>query len=134
MDSKNLQRFETSSKKHDCVAEGKLDIEVERLFWKTLKHSAPIYGADIEGSLFDEAVPWNLNRQKGLLNYGLNQGQRLAGVTTSYVHVGVWKSMFPWHKEDMDLSSINYLHDGASKNWYGINIDCNQQFEDYVKS
>ena len=78
MDSKNLQRFETSSKKHDCVAEGKLDIEVERLFWKTLKHSAPIYGADIEGSLFDEAVPWNLNRQKGLLNYGLNQGQRLA--------------------------------------------------------
>jgi len=55
-------------------------------------------------------------------------------VTTSYVYVGAWKSMFPWHKEDMDLSSINYLHDGASKNWYGVNIDCNEKFEDYVKS
>ncbi len=29
-------------------------------FWKTLKNSAPIYGADVSGTFFDSGVPWNL--------------------------------------------------------------------------
>ena len=42
--------------------------------------------------------------------------------------------MFGWHKEDLDLYSINYLHHGKPKFWYGINIDCNQYFEEFAKS
>ena len=42
--------------------------------------------------------------------------------------------MFGWHKEDMDLYSINYLHHGQSKFWYSIDTDCNDKFEAFVKS
>lgn len=28
--------------------------------------------------------------------------------------------MFCWHKEDLDLSAINFLHEGKSKFWYSI--------------
>jgi jumonji domain-containing protein 2 len=84
-----------------------------------------VYGADITGTLFDQGIPWNLNEIDSVLNYGLSEGINLAGVTTSYVYVGSWKSMFCWHKEDMDLYSVNYLHAGASKYWYSVDIDCN---------
>ncbi len=42
--------------------------------------------------------------------------------------------MFGWHKEDLDLYSINYLHHGRPKFWYGVNLDCNQYFEEFAKS
>ena len=56
------------------------------------------------------------------------------GVNTPYIYVGAWKTMFGWHKEDMDLWSINYLHHGKGKCWYGVNMDCNKSFEAFVKS
>lgn len=42
--------------------------------------------------------------------------------------------MFGWHKEDMDLYSINFLHYGKPKFWYGIDLDCCEKFENFVKS
>jgi jumonji domain-containing protein 2 len=55
-------------------------------------------------------------------------------VNTPYIYVGSWKTMFGWHKEDMDLYSINYLHQGKPKFWYGVDLDCNEKFETFVKS
>jgi len=46
--------------------------------------------------------------------------------------VGSWKTMFGWHKEDMDLYSINYLHHGKSKFWYGVDLRDNEKFETFM--
>lgn len=53
----------------------------------------------------------------------------IPGVTQPYLYVGAWRSLFGWHKEDVDLYSINYLHTGAPKFWYTIDLDCNEKFE-----
>lgn len=37
--------------------------------------------------------------------------------------------MFCWHKEDLDLYSINYLHYGKAKIWYCIPISDMEKFE-----
>ena len=55
-------------------------------------------------------------------------------MTAPYIYVGTWKAMFGWHKEDMDLYSINYLHTGAPKYWYGVDLTSNDTFEKYVHS
>lgn len=41
--------------------------------------------------------------------------------------------MFGWHKEDLDLYSINYLHNGQSKFWYSIDLSDNEVFENFMK-
>jgi len=43
-------------------------------------------------------------------------------------------STFAWHIEDMNLYSINYLHFGESKRWYGIPTDHQLRMEEYAKS
>ena len=41
--------------------------------------------------------------------------------------------MFGWHKEDLDLYSINYLHHGKPKFWYSVDLDCNKKFEAFMQ-
>jgi jumonji domain-containing protein 2 len=62
------------------------------------------------------------------------KGTKLEGVTSPYIYVGTWKAMFGWHKEDMDLYSINYVHTGQPKFWYGVDLDSSGDFERYVNS
>ena len=94
--------------------------------------SPPLYGADVPNeSLFDPGAPFNLNELQTILTQGL--GKHIKGVTNSYLYVGAWKTMFGWHKEDMDLYSINYLHAGKSKYWYGINMSSHNDFENLAR-
>jgi hypothetical protein len=36
------------------------------------------------------------------------------------MYVGMWRSFFPFHTEDVNMFSINVLHVGAPKFWYGV--------------
>ena len=40
--------------------------------------------------------------------------------------------MFGWHKEDLDLYSINFLHHGQPKFWYGVDTRDNEKFEKFM--
>jgi len=95
--------------------------EMERKFWKRLGPTMPpaTYGADMEGSLFgdDPASGWNLGQLDSFLQL---LGPNLPGVTSPYLYMGMWASVFGVHTEDMNLLSINYLHAGAPKVWYAI--------------
>ena len=64
---------------------------------------------------------WDLKNLPSLLNDALNQP--VSGVNNPYCYVGSWKALFCWHKEDLDLSAINYVHMGKTKFWYGVRSD-----------
>ncbi|KAM8713023.1 hypothetical protein ACLKA7_013353 [Drosophila subpalustris] len=96
--------------------------DLERKYWKNITYIAPLYAADVKGTLSDEDLDvWNIGRLDTILNLvNTDYGIEIDGVNTAYLYFGMWKSSFAWHTEDMDLYSINYLHFGAPKTWYAI--------------
>ena len=93
---------------------------------------SPLYGADSPGSIFDKGVNWNLSELDSILKSGLS-GEGILGVTSPYIYVGAWKTLFAWHKEDMDLYSINYNHLGKQKFWYAVPVEDSEKFENFMK-
>jgi [histone H3]-trimethyl-L-lysine9/36 demethylase len=91
-------------------------------FWRTVMYSPPVYGADLTGSLMGtEAGEWDMNQLASLLAYAMPY--RVRGVTEPYCYIGTWKAFFSWHKEDLDLSAINYIHEGEPKVWYAVAVE-----------
>ncbi|XP_036758595.2 lysine-specific demethylase 4D-like [Manis pentadactyla] len=114
-------RHLANSAKYQAPPHSDVD-DLERKFWKTRLYSSPIYGADVNGSLFDaNTKQWNL-RHLGTIQDLLEQecGVVIEGVNTPYLYFGMWKTTFAWHTEDMDLYSINYVHFGEPKTWYAV--------------
>jgi hypothetical protein len=105
--------------------------ELERSYWKSVTYNSPLYGADMPGSLFNDSVTsWNVAKLDNLLDV---LGQKIPGVNTAYLYLGMWKSTFAWHLEDVDLYSINYIHFGAPKQWYSISQEDAPRFEAAMK-
>jgi hypothetical protein len=88
----------------------------------------PVYGADAAGTLFDgeHACGWNVDDLDSMLRL---LGRSLTGITNSMLYVGMWRAMFAFHVEDMNLYSINYVHTGAAKSWYSVPQRLQQRFE-----
>ncbi|KDQ19956.1 hypothetical protein BOTBODRAFT_125491 [Botryobasidium botryosum FD-172 SS1] len=103
---------------------------LERTFWRTCGFGAPpMYGADMQGSLFGpETTAWNVSCLPSVLTR-LNLKRQLPGVNTPYLYFGMWRATFAWHVEDMDLYSINYIHWGAPKQWYAVPSERSKAFE-----
>ena len=53
----------------------------------------------------------------------------LPGITSPMLYVGMLFSTFAWHVEDHNLFSLNYLHAGAPKTWYGVPAESSNAFE-----
>ncbi|RKP09517.1 JmjC domain, hydroxylase-domain-containing protein, partial [Thamnocephalis sphaerospora] len=113
--------------------------DVEKEYWRLVNspfESVEVeYGADLHssqhGSGFsrsdrqpDDAYvndPWNLNQlathTPSLFKY-IRQG--ISGMMVPWLYVGMCFSTFCWHNEDHYTYSVNYMHWGEAKTWYGI--------------
>ena len=105
---------------------------LEQHYWKSLNFNQALYGADMPGSLFDNDTKiWNVADLPNVLDL---LDQKVPGVNTAYLYLGMWKATFAWHLEDVDLYSINYIHFGAPKQWYSISQADAPKFEKAMRS
>ncbi|KAK2901170.1 hypothetical protein Q8A67_009285 [Cirrhinus molitorella] len=109
--------------------------ELERKYWKNLTFNPPIYGADVNGTLYDPDIKeWNVGHLNTILDtVEHDSGITIEGVNTPYLYFGMWKTTFAWHTEDMDLYSINYLHFGEPKSWYCVPPEHGKRLERLAK-
>ncbi|KAL2327491.1 hypothetical protein Fmac_020918 [Flemingia macrophylla] len=116
--------------------------EIEGEYWRIIEQPTDevevYYGADLEtgalGSGFPKASSltksnsdqyalsgWNLNNFPRLPGSVLSyEGSDISGVLVPWLYVGMCFSSFCWHVEDHHLYSLNYLHWGDPKIWYGV--------------
>ncbi|KAF9534118.1 jumonji superfamily protein [Crepidotus variabilis] len=127
--------------------------DVEEEFWRLVqspKETVEIeYGADIHSTTHGSAMPtmethplepysrdpWNLNNipilPDSLLRFIKSD---ISGMTVPWTYVGMTFSTFCWHNEDHYTYSINYMHWGETKTWYGIPGQDAEKFEAAIKS
>lgn len=122
---------------------------IENAYWRIVEQSEETvqvhYGSDLDVGTHGSGFPmdpeelkhasgWNLNifaKLKNSLLYHLDE--KTAGVIEPMMYIGMLFSTFCWHVEDNNLYSINYLHQGASKTWYGIPDTSADHFEEVMR-
>ncbi|KAG2013235.1 specific transcriptional repressor [Coprinopsis cinerea AmutBmut pab1-1] len=133
------------------VAVSEYDVEEE--FWRLVASPHETveieYGADVHSTTHGSAMPtmethpldpaskdpWNLNNipilPDSLLRFIKSD---ISGMTVPWTYVGMAFSTFCWHNEDHYTYSINYMHWGETKTWYGIPGDDAEKFEAAIMS
>ncbi|XP_073022179.1 lysine-specific demethylase REF6-like [Primulina eburnea] len=151
-----LSEFETKAKSFEksyLKKYGKkelLALEMETLFWNATvdKPFYVEYANDMPGSAFvtrrsngkkSEGVvtvgetDWNM---RGVSRVSVSllrfMKEEIPGVTSPMVYIAMMFSWFAWHVEDHDFHSLNYLHMGAGKTWYGVPHEAAFAFEDVI--
>ncbi|GFY97723.1 transcription factor jumonji (jmj) family protein [Actinidia rufa] len=117
--------------------------EIEGEYWRIVEQPTDevevYYGADLETGAFGSGFPkassftsesesnkyvvsgWNLNNFPRLPGSTLGFEEcEISGVLVPWIYVGMCFSSFCWHVEDHHLYSLNYLHWGDPKIWYGV--------------
>lgn len=128
-----------SSERDECQLSAE-DIEGE--YWRIVEDSTDdievLYGADLDTANFGSGFPktfsenkaeldpyalsgWNLNNLPRLPGSVLSfEKEDISGVLVPWLYVGMCFSSFCWHVEDHHLYSLNYMHFGDPKVWYGV--------------
>ena len=129
--------------------------EVELEFWSLLASPDSVidvhYGSDLHSSQHGSGFPcdvtdcepsdqhyiesgWNLNNIAYLEGCVLKHVPGdINGLKKPWLYVGMCFSTFCWHVEDHWNHSINYLHLGDPKTWYGVPPYAAKQFESCVR-
>lgn len=77
---------------------------------------------------------WNLNNISILPDSLLSHiDTDISGMMVPWLYVGMCFSAFCWHTEDHFTYSINYLHWGDTKTWYGVPAANADLFESVMK-
>ncbi|GLB34119.1 putative BRIGHT, ARID (A/T-rich interaction domain) domain contatining protein [Lyophyllum shimeji] len=128
------------------------EYDVEKEFWRLVQSPYETveveYGADVHSTTHGSAMPtlethpldpyskdaWNVNNipivSDSLLRYIKSD---ISGMTVPWTYVGMAFSTFCWHNEDHYTYSVNYMHWGETKTWYGIPGDDAEKFEAAIK-
>uniref|UniRef100_A0A8C8SDB6 Lysine-specific demethylase 5A n=1 Tax=Pelusios castaneus TaxID=367368 RepID=A0A8C8SDB6_9SAUR len=140
-----------------CVAEMVPTELVEKEFWRlvsSIEEDVIVeYGADISSKDFGSGFPvkdgrrkmmpeeeeyalsgWNLNNMPVLEQSVLAHiNADISGMKVPWLYVGMCFSSFCWHIEDHWSYSINYLHWGEPKTWYGVPSHAAEQLEEVMR-
>ncbi|XP_039134068.1 uncharacterized protein LOC120271455 isoform X1 [Dioscorea cayenensis subsp. rotundata] len=135
--------------------------QVEKRFWDIVEGRAGevevMYGSDLDTSVYGSGFPrigdpipttvdheawrkycsspWNLNNFPKLQGSILRAVRdNIAGVMVPWLYVGMLFSAFCWHVEDHCFYSINYLHWGEPKCWYGVPGSEANAFEEVMRN
>ncbi|XP_056629138.1 lysine-specific demethylase 5C isoform X2 [Triplophysa dalaica] len=130
---------------------------VEKEFWRlvsSIEEDVTVeYGADIHSKEFGSGFPmndgkrlltveeeeyarsgWNLNVMPVLEQSVLcHINADISGMKVPWLYVGMVFSAFCWHIEDHWSYSINYLHWGEPKTWYGVPASSAEKLEEVMK-
>jgi jumonji domain-containing protein 2 len=92
-----------------------------------------MYCANVEKTLMDSnSGEWAFHGLKSFFSEAVTES--IHGLNTSFLFIGAWRTFFNWHIEDLDLSAINLLHEGAPKMWYGIHPQDRKKFESILST
>ncbi|KAI1905471.1 hypothetical protein AGOR_G00016540 [Albula goreensis] len=130
---------------------------VEKEFWRlvsSIEEDVIVeYGADISSKDVGSGFPvrdgkrrllseeeeyansgWNLNNMPVLEQSVLTHiNADISGMKVPWLYVGMCFSSFCWHIEDHWSYSINFLHWGEPKTWYGVPAQAAEQLEAVMK-
>ncbi|UJR32194.1 hypothetical protein I4U23_019658 [Adineta vaga] len=99
-------------------------------FWSTITNNISLYISNIDESLFAKRENvFNMTNLASLLKY---YPKPISGVTTPFLHMGMWSTSVGLHIDDHDLICLNYLHHGAAKIWYIIHPSSYTKLEELV--
>ncbi|KAG9287256.1 hypothetical protein G9A89_008886 [Geosiphon pyriformis] len=140
-------------KKHPPKPGVSLEDHMEAEFWRlanSMDENLEVeYGADINSTQYGSGFPdpetepedpysispWNLRNLPRLYDSLLHVIQPdIPGMMLPWVYVGMAFSAFCWHVEDQYTYSINYMHCGETKTWYGIPASNANKFEEAARS
>lgn len=125
---------------------------VEKEFWRlvsSIDEDVTVeYGADLHTMDHGSGFPtnsgdtpceyatskWNLNNLPVLEGSVLGHiNADISGMKVPWMYVGMCFATFCWHNEDHWSYSINYLHWGEPKTWYGVPGSSAEAFEETMK-
>ncbi|XP_069693074.1 lysine-specific demethylase 5A-like isoform X2 [Periplaneta americana] len=129
---------------------------VEREFWRivssidedvTVEYGADLHTMDHGSGFPTKSTPdlhpvdqeyansgWNLNNLPVLEGSVLGHiNVDISGMKVPWMYVGMCFATFCWHNEDHWSYSINYLHWGEPKTWYGVPGSKAESFESSMK-